>query len=91
MKHHIFPQEDPIATWIRSKGIDIHQWTVKVDPMVHGKGIHGKGLANLKGRWNARWREFMLENPDASPCRVYQFGGDLMDQFGLSKLPLEPY
>lgn len=30
-------------------------------------------------------------NPNATAKEVYQFGGKLMDEFGLSNLPMFPY
>jgi hypothetical protein len=35
--------------------------------------------------------EFIEANPNATAKEVYQFGGKLMDQFGLSNLPIVPY
>jgi hypothetical protein len=91
-KHYIFPQQGNIANWIRERGIDIHQWTVEIDETVHLRGVHGNGYAGFEGHWNARWEQFRDANKDtASPKDIYQFAGQLMDEFGLSGLPLKPY
>lgn len=45
----------------------------------------------MPGRWNARWAEWMSNNPGATARDIYQFGGKLMDEFGISHLPLVPY
>jgi len=54
-------------------------------------GVHGRGADGLPGGWNARWREFIGENPNASATEIYQHGGRLMDEYGLSGQPIRPY
>jgi hypothetical protein len=43
------------------------------------------------GRFNAQWQRFIDLYPDATPLQVYQYGGWLMDRYGLSGLALIPY
>jgi hypothetical protein len=90
--HHIFPQQ--WRTRFADAGVGIDQFTVPVDhDWTHLRGIYGKGLPNqgMPGRWNQRWSEFLDANPNATATDIYQFGGSLMDEFGLSGLPIHPY
>jgi len=88
-KYHIFPQR--FRPQFKAKGIaDIDLYTVEIEHWTtHLKGVHGRGLGNLPGRWNQRWEEFLAK--DRSITEIYQFAGRLMDEFGLSGLPIVPY
>jgi hypothetical protein len=89
-QHHIFPQQ--FRKFFASKGVDIDKYTVSIaQETTHLKGVHGRGLGNMPGGWNARWAEFIDKNPNATAAKIYQFGGKLMDEFGLSHLPIAPY
>jgi hypothetical protein len=89
MDHHIFPQQ--FRKFFQSKGIDIDKFTVRIGETTHLKGVHGRGLGDMPGRWNSRWSEFIDANPNATPKDIYQFAGRLMDEYGLSGLPIAPY
>lgn len=95
--HHIFPQQEELAAWFARKGIDIDPYTVPLEETTHLAGVHGRGGfvgpgdIPLPGRWNQRWMEFVRENPRATLKEIYQFAGQLMDEFGLSGLPIVPY
>nr|WP_245767498.1 TIGR02269 family lipoprotein [Stigmatella erecta] len=54
IKHHLFPQEARLATWFRSNGINIHEWTMLVPEQVHLR-VH-KGARG--GPWNEAWRHY---------------------------------
>jgi RHS repeat-associated protein len=88
-QHHIFPQK--FGKFFKSKGIEIDNFTIELTESVHLKGVHGRGLAELPGRWNSRWEEFITKNPGASPKEIYQFGGKLMDEYGLSAHTISTY
>jgi hypothetical protein len=94
-RHHIFPQG--FRSWFARRGIDIDLYTVELSSGTHLSGVHGEGgfvgpgNVNLPGRWNALWQAFKDANPNATAKEVYQFAGQLMDQFGLSGLPIVPY
>jgi len=89
-KHHIFPQQ--FKNLFKSKGINIDDFTVSVPQnTTHLKGLHGKGFNNLPGQWNARWSDFIKNNPNATAKDFYQFGGKLMDEYGLSGLTINSY
>ena len=93
--HHIFPQK--YRDWFAKRGINIDNYTVSLSSATHLAGVHGKGgfvgpgNANLPGRWNQRWDQWIRNNPNASAKEIFQFGGSLMDEFGLNKLPIVPY
>ncbi len=89
-KHHLFPQQ--FRKFFSSRGINIDQFTVTLGHNTsHLKGVHGKGLGNMPGGWNKRWADFIEANPNATAKDIYQFGGKLMDEFGLSHIPIQPY
>ena len=91
-KHHIFPRE--FEDFFRQKGIDIDEFCVKLGQSEHLGGIHGRGgyvgSGNefLQGRYNKKWKEFIDNNPGATPEQIYQQGGKMMDEFGLSGLDI---
>ena len=95
--HHIFPQQ--FRDWFSARGIDIHQYTVAVTQNTHHAGIHGRGglpfpnrsQGILPGRYNARWEAFIRDNPDATMQEAYHFAGQLMEEFGLVRLPIVPF
>ena len=88
MDHHIFPQQ--FRRFFQNKGVDIEQFTVRIGDTTHLKGVHGRGLGNMPGRWNARWAEFIDANPGATSKEIYQFGGRLMDEFWPEWAPHHP-
>jgi hypothetical protein len=94
-KHHIFPQKFRI--WFAQRSIDIDLYTIKLSRSIHLRGIHGKGgfvgpgSVEFPGKWNSYWQAFIDTNPHATPKEVYQFGGYLMDLFGLSDIAITPY
>jgi hypothetical protein len=52
---------------------------------------HGRGVGDMPGRWNDRWQAFIDANPNATATDVFQCGGRLMDEYGLSGLPIVPF
>ncbi|WP_199789537.1 DUF2380 domain-containing protein [Sorangium cellulosum] len=58
MDHHIFPQQ--FRKFFERRDIDIEQFTVRVGETAHLKGIHGRGLGDMPGRWNARWSNLSM-------------------------------
>ncbi len=93
--HHIFPQH--FRTWFANRGIDIDNYAVSLERVTHLTGIHGRGgfvgpgNVLLPGKWNARWKAFIQQNPNATAKEIYQYAGQLMDEFGLNRLPIVPY
>ena len=47
--------------------------------------IHGRG------GWNIRWIEWIDSHPEATPKDVFQFAGQMMDEYGLSGYEIHPY
>jgi hypothetical protein len=45
----------------------------------------------MPGNWNIKWRHFIESNPNATRKEVYQFGGQLLDEFGLGHLQIIKY
>jgi len=60
-------------------------------PGRHLGSVHGRGDAMTSGRFNQRWSEFIEGNPNVTAKEIYQYGGRLMGEYGLSKLPIIPY
>lgn len=59
---------------------------------VHGGGgFVGPGGVVMPGGWNSLWESWISQNSAATAKEIYQFGGYLMDMFGLSGLPIVPY
>ncbi len=88
-RHHIFPQK--FRDFFSARGVDIDKFTVELSQGRHLRSVHGRGDVMTPGRFNQRWADFIEANPNATAKDVYQFGGMLMDEFGLSKLPIVPY
>jgi hypothetical protein len=89
--HHIFPVQ--FKSFFSSRGVDIDSFTVTVEHQItHLRGIHGGGnMGQFPGRWNQLWQGFIDVNPNATAKDVYQFGGKLIDDFGLGHLPVHPF
>lgn len=80
-KHHIFPQEERLATWFEGKGIDIHAFTIRVPKSFH-TWLHSGGPKG--GQWNEAWREFRKKNDKANADEIWRFAGELMIRFGVN-------
>jgi uncharacterized lipoprotein (TIGR02269 family) len=65
VRHHLFPQARDLAEWFRSKGIDIHAWTMLVPEQQHLR-IHRGPRGGL---WNEAWRQFRDANRDREVTR----------------------
>ena len=89
--HHIFPSQ--FRNFFKKVGINIDDYTVTVDHFTtHLKGIHGRGnLGQMPGRWNKIWSQWIDNYPNASLREVFQQGGQMMDDFGLNRLPIHGY
>ena len=89
--HHIFPQT--YRGWFQERGIEnIDQFTVTLDRWTHLGAVHGNGnMGQLPGRWNKAWSGFIDANPFASSLEIYQQAGRMMDEFGISHLPVHYY
>ncbi|WP_257461792.1 SitA6 family polymorphic toxin lipoprotein [Archangium lipolyticum] len=85
-KHHLFPQA--FKKWFKSKGIDIHRWTMFIETTLH-KSIH-RGPNG--GPWNAAWWQFIRENEgrEVTKEEIWKHAWELCVRFGVMA-PLQPY
>ena len=74
--HHIFPQNEAMSDWFADRDINVHEWTVAIDPVDHD-AIHY--LMN----WNQEWQVFMDENPDATRADVENKVAEMMEGAGI--------
>ncbi len=89
-KHHIFPQQ--FKKWFAKRGIkNIDDYTVKISDQTHLKGVHGKGLGYLQGKWNQKWRDFIDTNPYATPTEIFHHVEGMLKTYGLDHLPYGPF
>jgi Predicted lipoprotein of unknown function (DUF2380) len=88
--HHVFPQT--LRDWFVKRGLEnIDDYTIWISRTTHLKGLHGKGLGYLKGRWNQHWQQFKTTYPNATPNQIFKFGEDMMKQYGLEHLRFIKY
>jgi RHS repeat-associated protein len=89
-RHHVLPQQ--FRKWFRERGIkNIDDYTVEIAEGTHLKGVHGKGLGDMPGNWNARWEAFIRDNPFATPSEIMKHAEDLLSEYGLRHSPFVPY
>lgn len=89
-RHHILPQE--FKGWFKSRGItNIDDYTIEISSQTHLKGVHGRGLGNLPGRWNQKWADFIRTNPNVSPSEIFNQAEGMRKLYGLEHLPYVPY
>ena len=87
-KHHIFPQQERLANWFKSKHVDIHSFTIRLPRSFH-RGLHSGGPEG--GQWNEAWRQFMANNRDtATTDDIWRFAFALMNRFWVNG-QLVPY
>ena len=90
-EHHIFPKFRGnwyYSNFFESRGINVDDYTVTV-----GGGAGGQHMNSIHGRgqWNPIWKEWIDNNPNATAKDIFQFGGKMMDEYGLSGYPIHPY
>lgn len=91
-KHHIFPKlrggssrSDKYRQFFQKHNIDVDAYAVQIPVSLH-KHIHRAG-----NNWVTRWQEWIDANPNATTKEVYQFAGQLMEEYGLNNLQIIPY
>lgn len=91
-RHHIFnkfrgnsPGSQKYRDFFAKHGINVDMYAVEIPVELH-KHLHRAG-----NNWTTRWKEWIDANPNATTKEVYQFAGKLMDEYGLSRLPIVPY
>ncbi len=85
-KHHIFPQEKGLKLWFEGQRINIHRYTILIDKELHHRIHKGPG----GGPWNAEWRRFQFENPEATAEEMWSHAWKLCVEFGIYG-PILPY
>ena len=92
VRHHIFnvfrgksPRSQVYRDFFKKHGIDVDKYTVEISEASHAR-LHRAG-----NNWTTLWKEWIDAHPTATTTEVYQFAGQLMDEFGIGHLPLVPY
>ncbi len=89
-KHHILPQK--YRYWFKNRGIsNIDDYTIRISQPTHSRGVHGRGLGKMPGRWNQHWANFIKNNPNATPSEIFHYAEGLMQRYGLEHLRYVPY
>ena len=93
IRHHLFnkfrgssPQSQKYRDFFKKHNISVDDFTVEIPEGMHRSFIHRAG-----NNWTTRWKAWIDANPNATTTEVYQFAGQLMDEYGLSGLPIIPY
>ncbi len=93
IQHHIFnkfrgssPGSQVYRDFFKTHGVEVDKYTVRLTENMHQNFIHRGG-----NNWTTRWKQWIDANPNASTEQVYQFGGKLMDDYGINHLPIGPY
>jgi Predicted lipoprotein of unknown function (DUF2380) len=72
--HHIFPQQDDLASWFQERGIDIHDYAVTVTNAEHHE-IHPT--------WNWEWEWFKDAYPDATIADIQDHAARMMEDYDI--------
>jgi hypothetical protein len=78
--HHIFPQA--FQEWFEQHGIEIESYTIALTKAVHRLkpgGLHTKS----GGNWNAAWKKWIEEHPNATPQQILNQGKKFLAEFGV--------
>ena len=93
IKHHLFnkfrgksPASQKYRDFFEDHGISVDDFTVEIPESMHQKFIHRAG-----SNWTTRWKRWIDANPNATTTEVYQFAGQLMDEYGVSGVKIVPY
>ena len=89
-KHHILPQK--YRSWFKNRGIsNIDDYAIRISQPTHSRGVHGRGLGKMPGRWNQHWANFIKNNPNATPSEIFHYAEGLLQRYGLEHLRYVPY
>jgi len=85
VRHHLFnkfrgksPRSETYRAFFRKHKINVDDFVVEIPEAMHKKWIH-----RLGEKWTTRWKDWIDANPEATTREVYQFAGQLMDEYGL--------
>ena len=77
-QHHIFPQK--FVEDFKKMGIDIDNFAVDVQMNSH---------RSFSNKYNKDWGNFLNTRPNQK--EIYQYGGHMMDKYGISGQVIKPY
>ncbi len=80
-EHHRLPQE--FREWFKARGLDIEKYTTSMPQQWHtgqGISIHSQG-------YNAAWRQFISQNPNATAQQALDFMSKLETSLGFGTVP----
>jgi hypothetical protein len=93
-QHHIFPQGR--RQWFADRGVDIDQFTVRLDRTTHDALHAGGGPGRGGGWWNDTIMAELTRRETAlgrhlTPAEIQAVGTDFLQQRNLGHLPITPY
>ena len=80
------PKSQKYRDFFKKHGIEVDKYTIEIPASMHRSEIHVAG-----NNWTTKWKKWIDANPNASSKEVYQYGGKLMDEYGVSGVKLVPY
>ncbi len=93
IKHHVFNKfrgqsmkSEKYREFFGQHGIKVDDFCVELTSRFHIDKIHKAG-----NNWTTRWKQYIDLNPNATTKEVYQYAGHLMDEYGISHVPLRSY
>ncbi len=93
VKHHVFNvfrgeslKTQKYRDFFRHHHIELDNYCIQIPESMHRSTIHAKGRD-----WTNAWKQFIDSNPLAETKDVYQFAGKLMDEYGVSHVPIVKY
>ncbi|MGL5720153.1 MAG: DUF2380 domain-containing protein, partial [Alphaproteobacteria bacterium] len=93
VKHHIFnkfrgtsQQSEKYRQFFKKHDIQVDSYTVEIPEGMYRLEIHV-----AENNWTTKWKQWIDQNPNATTKEVYQFAGQMMDNYKLNNLPLVPY
>jgi hypothetical protein len=90
-RHHIYPKQKSFQRYWNRAHIDINKYTIQIEQTTHLRGVHGRGMGKMPGRWNQRWTAFFRRHPNANAKQIYQQAGNMMDELGLSDYEIKHF
>jgi hypothetical protein len=72
--HHLFPQQ--FKNDFLEKGVDIDKFTIPLDPKSH-QNLHFNPV-----NWNNEWRDYLINNPNASQKDLYNKAEQMLSTSG---------